>query len=74
VSGPRDEEILRILEKPPGWALTSVVRRELASAGRGVFTSAEVLHWLKRLERDGKVERMPSVYVAPLGWRLARGR
>lgn len=63
-----DDEILEILREE-GRAMTSVIRSMLGRYGYRLYTDT-VLRRLKRLEREGKVERAPSVYKVQLCWRL----
>lgn len=65
---PTDDDILRALNKFSRKCPTYVIRNILIMDGfRGVNTPW-VLRQMKRLERQGKVVRVPSSYVVMLCW------
>lgn len=67
---PSDEQILGALAKRGGRAMTYVVRNTLAMDYRVNVETSWVLRQLKRLERDGKVQRVSSSYIVQICWGL----
>ncbi len=64
---PTDEEILAAVRRHGDRAMTYVVRNVLAMDGWRIETPW-VLRQLKRLERDGRVVRVPSSYAVQICW------
>jgi hypothetical protein len=69
VIGPRDEDILAIIAERPQGTLTYVIRNGLRQDGKGEFPTSWILRRLQRLQRQGKVERVPTPYAAHASWR-----
>lgn len=65
---PDDDTIVAATGKWNGRAMTYVTANILRSAGFNVRTDW-VLRQLKRLEREGRVERVPSSYAVQICWR-----
>ena len=65
---PGDEEIIASLTRWNGRAMTYVAANILRSQGFNVRTDW-VLRQLKRLEREGRVERVSSPYLVQICWR-----
>jgi DNA segregation ATPase FtsK/SpoIIIE-like protein len=70
-SSPSDEQILQAMRARPGGIMTYVVRNilDMELGFRAVKTTA-VLSRLKRLERAGRVKRVPSGYAVMLCWAI----
>lgn len=67
-----DELILQALAKYSGGRATYVVRNILdMDHGFKNLKTASVLSRLKRMEREGKVERVPSIYAIMICWKVA---
>ncbi len=69
---PTDDDILSCLHKVPRGSpdATYVVKNRLRARGFQIQTTA-VLRALKRLEKAGKVVRVPTSYAIMLSWRVA---
>lgn len=69
---PTDDDILSCLYKVPRGSpdATYVIKNRLRGRGFEIDTAA-VLRQLKRLEKAGKVVRVPTGYVIMLSWRMA---
>lgn len=65
---PDDDAIVAATCRWNGRAMTYVAANILRSAGFNVRTDW-VLRQLKRLEREGRVERVPSSYAVQICWR-----
>lgn len=65
---PTDDQIIAELSAWGRDAMTYVVANRLRSKRYNVRTDW-VLRQLKRLERAGRVERVPSVYAVQICWR-----
>lgn len=70
---PTDEQIIAQLSAWGGDAMTYVVANRLRAKRFPVRTDW-VLRQLKRLEKAGKVERVPSIYAVQLCWRPTPSR
>lgn len=62
-----DDEMLAAISKWGERCMTYVARNVL-SKGRPNLETAQVLRQLKRLEKAGKVRRVPSSYATQLCW------
>jgi hypothetical protein len=72
MSDKLDNDIIDVLSARHT-AMTYVVANWLRSGHREYrfsLKTSQVLRRLKALERSGKVQRVPSVYVVQLCWRL----
>lgn len=63
-----DDDILRAMQRWGNGAATYVLRNIL-SKSRPDLTTASVRDRLIRMEREGKVERVPSSYKVMICWR-----
>ena len=70
---PTDEQIIEQIDVWGPDAVTYVIANRLRSKRFPVRT-AWVLRQLKRLEKAGKVERVPSIYAVQLCWRPTPSR
>lgn len=68
---PTDEEIMYAVCEFGGTKATYVIRNILSMSGFRNIKTPWVLHQLKRLERDGRVVRVPSSYAVMLCWSAA---
>lgn len=64
---PTDDEILAAVKMWGNRSMTYVVRNVLWSQGFRKETPW-VLRQLKRMEKDGRVKRVPSVYAVQIKW------
>lgn len=64
---PNDEQILAALRKWGNRSMTYVIRNTLSMGGFAAETPW-VLRQLKRMEREGRVQRIPSSYAVQLCW------
>ena len=62
-----DDDLLNALRRWSNGCMTYVARNILAE-GHPNLKTATVLRRLKKLEREGKVRRVPSCYAAQLCW------
>jgi len=66
---PTDAQILQAMQARPHGIMTYVIRNFLAMEhGFRDLATSTVLARLKRLERQGKVQRVPSGYAVMLCW------
>lgn len=67
-----DAAILDAVRRSPRAA--TYVFRNMLSVGRPYLKTPSILTRLKRLEREGKVERVSSSYRVMICWRIARAK
>jgi hypothetical protein len=67
---PTDDDILAVISERGGPSMTYVIRNWLRSKGFRVETPW-VLRQMKRLERAGRVQRVPTSYAVQICWRVA---
>jgi hypothetical protein len=67
---PTDDDILAVISERGGRSMTYVIRNRLRSKGFRVETPW-VLRQMKRLERAGRVQRVPTSYAVQICWRVA---
>lgn len=61
-----DSDVLAAVTGRP--RMPTYVYRNILSSGRCHLKTASVLSRLKRMERDGKVRRVPTSYAVMLAW------
>ncbi len=67
-----DDLILQAMRARPQQIMTYVIRNILAMEhGFTGLKTSEVLRHLKRMERAGRVRRVPTSYAVMIGWALA---
>ena len=63
-----DSDVLAAVKDWGNRTMTYVVRNRLASKGRPNLKTAHVRRQLERMERAGKVKRVPSRYATQICW------
>lgn len=67
---PTDDDIIAAVANRGGRTMPTYVIRNVLSSKHKNLETALVLRQLKRLEKEGKVERVPSNYAVMLCWAI----